>query len=548
MAIALLSVSDKTGLVPLAKGLHEAGFELISTGGTFRTLQEAGLEVSQVSELTGFPEILDGRVKTLHPAIHGGILARELPEHRAQLEDQAIEMIDVVVVNLYPFRETISRPGVSFEEAIEQIDIGGPAMLRAAAKNHERVWVVVDPSDYAHLLDLLVQSSGAESARLALARKAFVHTAAYDAAIAEYLSRADTDTPSLPEGGGTEMVSGTEVSSEPFSAVARSTESEVESRSAEDPLPAHLSLQLERAEVLRYGENPHQQGARYREVGKRSWWDGVEQHKGTALGYLNVFDAEAAWRLAFEFDEPACVIVKHANPCGVAVAGEAAEAYARAFEADPKSAFGGVVALNRAVDGSTAEQIMANPKADVLLAPDYTEEALAILASKRKAMRVLSAPMPGERDTELRRVGGGFLLQEPDVLRLDRSSWQVVTAAEPSEEQWRDLEMAWLVCARTSSNAIVLVKDGVALGIGAGQQSRVDAAELAAAKAAGRARGGACASDAFYPFRDGLDAAAAAGVAAVIQPGGSVRDDEVIAAANEHGLAMVLTGRRHFRH
>ncbi|HEX7004232.1 MAG TPA: bifunctional phosphoribosylaminoimidazolecarboxamide formyltransferase/IMP cyclohydrolase [Trueperaceae bacterium] len=506
MPVALLSVSDKTGLVPLAKGLREAGFTLISTGGTYRTLREAGLDVKAVSDVTGFPEILDGRVKTLHPAIHAGLLARELPEHRSQLEERGIEPIDVVVVNLYPFVDTISRPGVDFAEAVEQIDIGGPAMLRAAAKNHERVWVVVDPADYPRLLEELDRPGGGAEARRAFARKAFAHTASYDGAIAGYL-----------EGTG-------------------------------EALPERLTVRLERAELLRYGENPHQQGARYREAGKLGWWDGVVQHKGAGLSYLNVFDAEAAWRLVFEFRRPACVIVKHANPCGAAVAGEVGEAYSRAFAADPKSAFGGVVAVNRPVDETTAAQVMANPKADVLIAPGYDESAMALLKSKRKAMRVLSAPAPGERERELRRVGGGFLVQEPDVVEIDRAAWRVVTEAQPSEEQWRDLEFAWIVCARTTSNAIVLVRDEVAVGIGAGQQSRVDAAQIAAAKAAGRAVGGACASDAFYPFRDGLDAAVEAGVAAVIQPGGSVRDDEVIAAANEHGIAMVMTGRRHFRH
>jgi phosphoribosylaminoimidazolecarboxamide formyltransferase/IMP cyclohydrolase len=509
---ALLSVSDKTGLVDLAMGLLRAGFSLVSTGGTWRALTDAGLEVSQVSDVTGFPEILDGRVKTLHPGIHGGILARPTPDHREQLARHGIEAIDVVVVNLYPFRETASRADASFGEVVEQIDIGGPAMLRAAAKNFERVWVVTDPSDYPRLLAALEGGADA-SLRRELARKAFAHTAAYDSAITAYLERQ-------------------EVASEP----------------ADRSLPERLSLELERAEVLRYGENPHLRGARYRESGSSGWWDELAQHKGSPLSYLNVFDTEAAWRLAFEFSEPTCVIVKHANPCGVAVASQIEDAYDRAFAADPKSAFGGVVALNRTVSPALADRIMANAKADVLIAPGYDARALAALGSKRKAMRVLEAPGPGERGLELRRVSGGFLAQEPDQVEIDRSKWRVVTRRFPSEGEWRDLELAWTVCARTSSNAIVLAKDGVAVGIGAGQQSRVDAAELAARKAAGRATGGACASDAFYPFRDGLDAAAGAGVAAVIQPGGSVRDDEVIAAADEHGLAMVLTGRRHFRH
>jgi phosphoribosylaminoimidazolecarboxamide formyltransferase/IMP cyclohydrolase len=505
-------VSDKTGLADLASGLSRAGFSLLSTGGTWRALAGAGLEVSQVSDVTGFPEILDGRVKTLHPAIHGGILARPTEDHLTQLAHHGIETIDVVVVNLYPFRETAARAGARFDEVVEQIDIGGPAMLRAAAKNHERVWVVTDPADYPRVLTAL-EGEDDPALRLELARKAFAHTAAYDLAIAAYLGgvgdTGETGTGSLPE---------------------------------------RLVIELERAEVLRYGENPHLEGARYRQAGSSGWWDELVQHKGSAMSYLNVFDAEAAWRLAFEFEQPACVIVKHANPCGVALAATIEEAYERAFSADPKSAFGGVVAVNRGVSRELAADIMANPKADVLIAPGYDEQALATLTEKRKGLRVLEAPAPGVRELELRRVSGGFLVQEPDEVEIDRSSWRVVTRRTPSEEEWRDLELAWTVCARTSSNAIVLTKDGVAVGIGAGQQSRVDAAELAARKAAGRARGGACASDAFYPFRDGLDAAAEAGVAAVIQPGGSVRDDEVIAVADEHGLAMVLTGRRHFRH
>jgi phosphoribosylaminoimidazolecarboxamide formyltransferase/IMP cyclohydrolase len=512
MAQALLSVSDKAGLADFAAGLSRAGFALLSTGGTWRALRDAGLDVTQVSEVTGFPEILDGRVKTLHPAIHGGILARPSEEHLAEIAQQRIEPIDVVVVNLYPFREAAARAGSTLEEVVEEIDIGGPALLRAAAKNFERVWAVVDPSDYPRVLTALAAGDD-RPLRHELARKAFAHTASYDSAIAAYLGRSQE-----PAAGGA------------------------------DPLPELLVLELERAEILRYGENPHLRGARYRERGNSGWWDAARQHKGAQLSYLNLFDAEAAWRLVFEFDQPGCVIVKHANPCGVALSSELLGAYQRAYEADPKSAFGGVVALNRPVDATVAEQIMGNAKADVLIAPDYDREALALLSAKRKAMRVLEAPAPGPREPELRRVSGGFLVQEPDTVRRERSEWRVVTRREPDEQQWHDLELAWTVCARTSSNAIVLARDGVAVGIAAGQQSRVDAAELAARKAAGRALDGACASDAFYPFRDGLDAAAQAGVAAVIQPGGSVRDDEVIAAADEHGMAMVFTGRRHFRH
>ena len=503
MPLALLSVSDKTGLEPFARGLADLGFELLSTGGTYKALTDAGLSVRQVADETGFPEILDGRVKTLHPKIHGGLLSTRSPEHEAQTREHGITPIDLVVVNLYPFRETVAR-NAPFDETVENIDIGGPAMLRSAAKNHAHVLVVCDPADYERVMEAL-QKGEPDGMRLQLARKAFAHTAAYDAAIVTWFDKDVT-------------------------------------------LPETLHLSLEHAQALRYGENPHQTGARYREVGAKSWWDGATQHSGAALSYLNLFDAEAAWRLVHEFDAPAAVIVKHANPCGVALAGDIETAYARAFEADPKSAFGGVVALNRPVSEALAAELLANPKADVLISPGFAPGTAAALAAKRKNMRVLSAPLPGEAGLELRRVDGGFLVQEPDAVTLDRSTWQVVTKRQPSEAEWRDLELAWLVCAYTKSNAIVLTKNGQAVGIGAGQQSRVDASEIAAQKAAGRAEGGACASDAFYPFRDGLEVAARAGVTAVIQPGGSVKDAELTAAADELGLAMVMTGRRHFRH
>ena len=505
MPRALLSVSDKTGLESFAKSLVAAGFELVSTGGTFKVLSEAGLPVQKVSDVTGFPEILGGRVKTLHPMIHGGILAKRTDAHLQELQQQGITPVDLLVVNLYPFRETVAKDNVTLDEALENIDIGGPTMIRAAAKNFQDVVVVVDPADY-DMVAREVSDGVSLEQRRALARKAFAHTAAYDAAIVSYL---DKDT----------------------------------------LLPPTLHYALERAQDIRYGENPHQQGARYREIGKRGWWDGMVQHSGLGLSYLNLFDAEAAWQLVHEFkDAPAAVVVKHANPCGVAMADTIEAAYEHAFEGDPKSAFGGIVALNKPVSEDLARVILANPKADVLIAPAYAEGVLDLLAKKRKNMRVLEAPAPQGNGLELRRVEAGFLVQEHDRVVLDKSNWRVVTKAQPTQAQWRDLEMAWLVCAYTKSNAIVLVKDGQAFGIGAGQQSRVDAAELAMKKADGRAKGGACASDAFYPFRDGLDAAAAAGAAAVIQPGGSIRDAEVIAAADEHGIAMVFTGMRHFRH
>lgn len=500
---ALVSVSDKTGVEDLARGLVELGYQVVSTGNTQRALEAAGVRATAVSDLTGFPEILGGRVKTLHPAIHGGVLAKRSPEHLAELSDHGIGPVDVVVSNLYPFRETVARPDVSLDEALEQIDIGGPAMIRAAAKNHPSVVVVVDPSDYQDVLQDLRSGMSADKRR-ELAIKAFAHTAAYDAAIVAWLQRGDD-------------------------------------------LPRYLNLALTHEQELRYGENPHQRGARYRHVGRSSVWDGMTQHSGQPLSYLNLFDGEAAWRLAHELPETACVIVKHANACGAAVAPDLGKAYERAFAADPKSAFGGVVALPGTVDLALAERIAGNPKADVILARDYDAPALELLARKRKNTRVLQLEPPGPQDLDLRRVDGGLLVQGSDDVE-DAGGWQVVTRRHPTEAEWRDLRIAYQVCARTTSNAIVLVKDGVALGIGAGQQSRVDAVEIASEKAAGRAAGGACASDAFFPFRDGLDAAAAAGVSAVVQPGGSIRDAELIEAADELGLAMVFTGHRHFKH
>ena len=500
---ALVSVSDKAGVEDLARGLVALGYEVVSTGNTLRALRDAGVEAMAVSDVTGFPEILGGRVKSLHPAVHGGVLALRTPEHLSQLEEHGIVPVDVVVCNLYPFRETVAGAGVTDAEAMEQVDIGGPAMIRAAAKNHAHVTVVVDPADYGAVLADLKAGITAERRRQ-LALKAFAHTAAYDAAIVAYLSR------------GAE-------------------------------LPERLVVPLERAQELRYGENPHQAGARYRVVGERSVWDGAVQRSGPALSYLNVFDAEAAWRLAHELPATACVIVKHANACGAAVADDLVTAYERAFDADPKSAFGGVVALPGVVTLELAQRIAENPKSDVLLAAGYEPEALELLAAKRKSTRVIELAPPGPRGLDLRSVDGGYLVQRPDLVE-GPEGWRVVTRRAPTDAEWRDLEVAYLVCARTSSNAIVLAKDGVAVGVGAGQQSRVDAVEIAAKKAAGRAQGGACASDAFFPFRDGLDAAAAAGVTAVAQPGGSIRDEEIVAAADELGLAMVMTGHRHFKH
>ncbi|MDQ3640305.1 MAG: bifunctional phosphoribosylaminoimidazolecarboxamide formyltransferase/IMP cyclohydrolase [Actinomycetota bacterium] len=502
---ALLSVYDKTGLVDLARGLSRLGWELVSSGGTAAALNAAGVDCTPVEAVTGSPEMLGGRVKTLHPAIHGGILAdRDRPEHVADLLAQNIAAIGLVVCNLYPFTS---------DPSVEMIDIGGPTMVRAAAKNHAHVGVVVDPAEYPAVLEELAREGllGPETRRR-LARAAFAHTAAYDAAIVSWL-----DSGSGDEGAAA--------------------------------LPRTLELRLERAQDLRYGENPHQQGARYRQLGAHSWWDDVVQHAGLPLSYLNLFDAAAAWQLVHELGpRPAVAIIKHANPCGAAVAGDLATAYQLAYECDEKSAFGGIVALNRPVDGATAAAMVAAAQADVVIAPGYASGTLEALVAKRKNTRLLQAPPPDDEALHVRQISGGFLVQEPYRFAATRADWRVVTKVAPTEEQWADTELAWKLAGYTKSNAVVLVAGGQAVGIGAGQQSRVDAGEIAARKAAGRGKGGACATDAFYPFRDGLDVAAAAGVGVVIQPGGSVKDQELIDAADEHGIAMVLTGERQFRH
>jgi phosphoribosylaminoimidazolecarboxamide formyltransferase/IMP cyclohydrolase len=497
---ALLSVYDKTGVAELASELHALGWSLISSGGTATAIAAAGVPVTDVAELTGYPAILGHRVVTLHPKVHGGILADLDDEsHRTDLSAHGIEPIALVVVNLYPFG---AEPG------IELIDVGGPAMVRAAAKNHAHVGVVVDPRDYQPVLtEIREHGSLSAATRRRLARDAFAHTAAYDAAIVTWFDATDPD----PE-----------------------------------PLPRSLHLALDRVQDLRYGENPHQQGARYRAAGRRGWWDSMTQHGGKELSYLNLFDTEAAWRLVHRFDEPACVIVKHANPCGVAIGRDVADAYTKANACDPVSAFGGIVAVNRDVTAAMAE-VLAPVFTEVVVAPGYDDAALTTLA-ERKNVRVLTASPPQPVPLDVRPIDGGLLVQQPDVVELDRAAWRVVTTAEPSAGQWDDLTFAWQVCAAVSSNAIVFARDRQAFGIGAGQQNRVDSARIAERRADGRAAGGVCASDAFFPFRDGIDVAAEAGIRAVIQPGGSVRDEEVIAAADEHGMAMVFTGRRHFRH
>ncbi len=520
---ALLSVYDKSGLIELAAGLSDLGWELVSSGGTSAALAEAGIAHIEVSELTGAPEMLGGRVKTLHPTIHGGILAnRSEPGHLAEVEQYGIGLIDLVVCNLYPFPS---------DPSVELIDVGGPTMVRAAAKNHDHVGVVVSPADYPLVLaELREQGTLSDATRRRLAREAFAHTAGYDAAIVEWLDERQIPPPE-DEAAETAEVFDTEAL-----------------------LPPTLHLTLERAASMRYGENPHQHGARYRIAGQHSWWDDVVQHGGKELSYLNVFDADAAWRLVHELvgdDAPdrAVAIIKHANPCGVALHHDLTVAYQRALECDPQSAFGGIVAIGGRVTRSVAEAIAAGPQADVIIAPSYDDEALAQLTSKRKATRLLSAPAPEPLVRQLRSLGASVLVQDADRFLVAPSSWEVATKAEPTEGQWRDLALAWKVCARTTSNAIAVVTDGQAVGVGAGQQSRVVAAEIAVAKAGPRAQGGSAASDAFFPFPDGLLVLAEAGVAAVVQPGGSIRDGEVMAAADEAGIAVVLAGgERHFRH
>lgn len=514
---ALISVSDKTGLVELARGLARFRVRILSTGGTARLLAEAGVSVTAVEDYTGFPEMLDGRVKTLHPKIHAGILARrDVEEHMKALAAAGIAPIDLVVVNLYPFSRTVARPGCTLEEAIENIDIGGPSMLRGAAKNFQHVAVVTDPADYPAILAEMESSGGALGleTRYRLARKAFSHTAAYDAGISNYLTATHLD--------GTR-----------------------------DDFPGQLNLCVEKVQDLRYGENPHQRAAFYRELKvPEGALAGYRQVQGKELSYNNIADSDAAWECVKTFDEPACVIIKHANPCGVAVAATPADAYAKAFATDPISAFGGIIAFNRAIDRATAEAV-TQQFVEVVIAPDAEPAALEVLRAK-SGIRVLLVPSGAGHDAlDLKRVGGGLLVQSPDVLNVTPAQLKTVTRRQPTEQQLKDLLFAWRVAKYVKSNAIVFAGGGRTLGVGAGQMSRVDSARIAAIKAqnAGLSLAGSVvASDAFFPFRDGLDVVADAGASAVIQPGGSLRDEEVIAAADERGIAMVFTGVRHFRH
>lgn len=512
---ALISVYDKTGVVQFSKRLADSGFELISTGGTHRTLSdEGGLPVRQVSEVTGSPEILEGRVKTLHPMIHAGLLARrDSPGHLAELAEHGIDPIDLVVVNLYPFVETISRPGVTLGDALENIDIGGPTMLRAAAKNFPSVAVVVDPADYSWIADKLSGAGLSPEERRNLAAKAFHHVSVYDTAVASYLTGPEPETEAK----------------------------------AED-LPDQLTIPLRKAATLRYGENPHQQGGLYVAAGGSGGGiASARQLHGRELSYNNLMDADAVWRTVSDFGDPAVAVVKHANPCGLACHQDQVTAYQRAYEGDSVSAFGGIVGYNRTVTAAAADA-MGDVFYEVVVAPGYEPEALEILQKKRN-LRILAVEhADGGRGYDLRPVSGGLLVQDADVISEDPASWNTVTDRAPSASELQDLAFAWTAAKHIKSNAIVFAKDRTLVGMGAGQPNRVVSVHLSQRTAGDKAAGSVLASDAFFPFPDNIELAAEAGVTAVVQPGGSIRDDEVIAEANKHGLAMVFTGVRHFRH
>jgi phosphoribosylaminoimidazolecarboxamide formyltransferase/IMP cyclohydrolase len=537
MPRALLSVSDKTGIAEVARGLAARGFELVSTGGTARTLEAAGLAVTGVSAVTGFPEMLDGRVKTLHPALHGGILARrDRPDDLAALDKHGIRLVDVVIVNLYPFAAAAANPATTFDALVEEIDIGGPSLVRAAAKNFRHVLVVVDPADYDRLLGAIDRTPGLEF-RFDLARKAIAHTAAYDTGITAALAEVTLRGSTLERGR------------------------------ADGVLPSRLPLELEKIRDLRYGENPHQHAAWYTGGGVgagagssvASGFSRTTILQGKELSFTNLLDLDAAARIVLEFDEPAAAVIKHTNPCGAAIGRTAAEAYVRAREADPLSAFGGIVALNRPIDRETAEAI-ASTRIDCVIAPSVDESVHNVLARKAN-MRVVTADFSQLRGgVDLRSILGATLVQERDVVVEAGAEWspaslpegfRVATKRQPTPDEWKALRFAWRICAHVKSNTIIFTDAQSTLAVGAGQMSRVDAANVAVMKARDANRslqGSACASDAFFPFSDGLDVVANAGASAVVQPGGSVKDAEVIASADKHGIAMVFTGRRHFRH
>ncbi|MDN4525206.1 bifunctional phosphoribosylaminoimidazolecarboxamide formyltransferase/IMP cyclohydrolase [Fictibacillus fluitans] len=507
---ALVSVSNKEGLVPFVQALAEQGVEVISTGGTSKALQEAGVKVTGISEVTGFPEIMDGRVKTLHPMIHGGLLAvRGNESHVQQMEENGISPIDLVVVNLYPFKETIAKPNVAFEDAIENIDIGGPSMLRSAAKNHAYVTVVVDPADYSKVLEEVQQNNQvSDETRKKLAAKTFRHTAAYDALIAEYL---------------TNMV--------------------------EEENPESYTVTYEKKQDLRYGENPHQKAAFYKApLGTKTSIAQAEQLHGKELSYNNINDADAALQIVREFTDPAVVAVKHMNPCGVGTGSSVEEAFSRAFAADPVSIFGGIIASNVEINGAAAQK-MSEIFLEIIIAPSFSDEAKEIL-TKKKNIRLLTLELGEDKKQEkkLTTVRGGLLVQDEDAYGLDQANISVATKREPTEKEWEDLKLAWKVVKHIKSNAIVLTKDQMTIGVGAGQMNRVGAAKIAIEQAGEKAQGSALGSDAFFPMDDTVEAAAKAGVTAIIQPGGSVKDEDSIKKADEYGIAMVFTGVRHFKH
>ena len=510
---ALVSVSDKRNLIPFAQGLQRLGIEILSTGGTWRQLGEAGIDAVEVSSKTGFPEIMGGRVKTLHPIIHGGLLARRGIDDDV-MSEHGIEPIDLLAVNLYPFEETVSKADVTLADAIENIDIGGPAMIRAASKNHDGVAVVVDPDDYDAILEALESEQLTEEYRRGLAAKAYAHTASYDTAITRYLATGLSDK----------------------------------------RLGERILYSGSRIEELRYGENPHQEAAFYRDQDPvRGSLAGAHQLQGKALSYNNIADSDAALQCVKQFSQPACVIVKHANPCGVAVSENILDAYEKAFATDPTSAFGGIIAFNHNLDSATARAIIDKQFVEVIVAPEIDEDALPVLAEK-KNVRVLSVgewPQSVEATFDFKKVSGGLLVQGSDTGIITEADLTIVSEKTPDAGQIRDLLFAWKIAKFVKSNAIVFCKDGMTIGIGAGQMSRVYSTKIAAIKAADEGlsvKDSVMASDAFFPFRDGIDSAAEHGISAIIQPGGSMRDDEVIATANEHGLAMVFTGMRHFRH
>lgn len=507
---ALISVSDKAGIVEFARALHELGIKIISTGGTMKAIQAAGIPVTYVSDITRFPEMMDGRVKTLHPYIHGGILAvRDNPEHQKALKEHGISTIDLVVVNLYPFRETIAKDGVTLAEAVENIDIGGPSMIRAAAKNFHDVAILVNPERYEQVLNELKENGEvSDRTRMELSREAFAHTAAYDACITTYLA----------------------------------------GQLGEGDYPNEIHSVYEKVQELRYGENPHQSAAFYREKFATTGIAVAKQLNGKELSFNNIVDVEAAYRLVSDFDQPAAAVIKHTNPCGAGIGATLSEAYEKAYDADPLSAYGGIVALNRTVDQKTAE-LVARTFMEAVIAPAFDEGALAVL-TKKKNLRLLTVPLLNEADQpfDMKKVSGGVLLQQTDHKAESKETMQVVTKTAPTEAEWEQLLFAWKIVKHVKSNAIVMVADSMTIGVGAGQMNRVGSVEIAMKQAGEKSKGAVLSSDAFFPFRDSIDAAAKAGIRAIIEPGGSIRDQECIDAANEHGIAMVFTNVRHFKH